>query len=56
MCESDHARRRSSQKQEQPQWYIYFEDIYGNPSVETENKQAKYRGDFFSKVLEMFSS
>jgi len=34
---------------------IYFKHIYANPNVETENKQAKYRGDFFSQVLEMFN-
>lgn len=33
---------------------IYFKDRYTNPSVETENKQEKYRGDFFNQVLEMF--
>ena len=36
----------------------YFKDIYTNPSVETENKQAKYRGGgggyFFNQVLEIF--
>ena len=32
----------------------HFKDIYANPNVETENKQEKYRGDFFSQILEMF--
>jgi hypothetical protein len=33
---------------------ISFKDIHTNPSVETEKKQAKYRGDCFNQVLEMF--
>ena len=32
----------------------HFKDIYANPNVETENKQEKYRGNFFSQILEMF--
>jgi hypothetical protein len=32
---------------------MYFKDIHTTPIVETENKQAKCRGDFFNQVLEM---